>query len=100
MNKYVYPTIVSLMLILMIGLITQGPFTTRSLIPDVVAQQEEGICEGESGAAYGLCYAYCYHMDCGIGGEPQASPEACLKVAENFRRITNRSVPCERLTPY
>jgi len=92
MNKYVYPTIVSLMLILMIGLITQGPFTTRSLIPDVVARPE-GICDRELGAAYGLCKAYCEHMDCDADF-PQASDEACLKVAEQFLHITGDNINC------
>ena len=92
MNKYVYPTIVSLMLILMIGLITQGPFTTRSLIPDVVAQAQ-GLCGRESGAAYGLCNAYCVHMEC-ESKEPQASDKACKKVAERFFDITGRLLNC------
>jgi len=98
MNKYVYPTIVSLMLILMIGLITQGPFTTRSLIPDVVAQPE-GICDDESGAAYGLCKAYCEYMDCN-GREPQASLDACLKVAERFEYMTGGKDISSICTPY
>ncbi len=96
MNKYVYPTIVSLMLILMIGLITQGPFTTRSLIPDGVAQEAQGgVCDGEvDAAAFALCNAYCYYMNCG-SAESQGLQNACEKVAENFHRITSRSVPCE-----
>ena len=91
MKKFVYLTIVSLMLILMIGLIiTQGPFTTRSLIPDVVAQPE-GICDLESGAAYGLCKAYCEYMDCD-SPDPQASDEACIKVAERFKHIAGKDI--------
>jgi len=93
MKKFVYLTIVSLMLILMIGLIiTQGPFTTRSLIPDGVAQ-DRGFCGRESGAAYGLCNAYCVYMDCD-SNDPQATEEACLKVAEQFLHITGRHLNC------
>jgi hypothetical protein len=52
-------------------------------------------CDGESGAAYGLCNAYCEAMDCD-SDNAQASATACTKVKDKFTNITGRtSLPCE-----
>ena len=54
----------------------------------------ESVCDYESGAAYGLCTAYCDAMNC-EGDNPGASEDACAKVSERFTRMTGRSMPCE-----
>lgn len=56
----------------------------------------QSACDGESGAAYGLCNAYCDAMDC--DGAPEASQEACDKVEANYLKITGMPVPCEQVS--
>ena len=62
--------------------------------PDLFTPSEETICDGETGAAYGLCNAYCEAMDC-ESANAQASATACTKVKDKFTNITGRSLPCE-----
>ena len=58
--------------------------------------QTINACDGESGAAFGLCFAYCEAMDC--DGFPNAAAEACDTVRENYSKITgNEQLPCERV---
>lgn len=59
---------------------------------------EEDVCDGESGAAYGLCNAYCEAMDCHLD-EPSASATACQKVGSRFEQITGRRPPCDLSCP-
>ena len=59
---------------------------------------EEDVCDGESGAAYGLCNAYCEAMDCHLD-EPNASAKACEKVGSKFEQITGRRPPCDLFCP-
>ena len=53
----------------------------------------EEACANETGAAYGLCNAYCEAMDC--DGEPEASATACSKVQDKYTQITGHDLPCE-----
>lgn len=62
--------------------------------PDLMPPAREAICDGESGAAYGLCNAYCEAMDC-ESANPQASAAACTKVRDKFINVTGRPLPCE-----
>lgn len=63
--------------------------------PDGVPPSGETICQGLTGAAHGLCTAYCEAMDCD-SANPQASPKACAKVAGNYARITGQgTLPCD-----
>jgi len=63
--------------------------------PDGQTPAEETVCDNESGAAFGLCNAYCEAMDCD-SANPQASATACAKVKAKFTNITGRtSLPCE-----
>ena len=60
----------------------------------------EDVCEGESGAAFGLCNAYCEAMDCDFGFEedpkPHASEKACLQVKYNYMKLSGKAeLPCE-----
>ena len=57
------------------------------------AQTADGVCNSQTGAAYGLCTAYCEAMDCDSTA-PSASPTACSKVYGNFQRLTNQAPPC------
>lgn len=60
------------------------------------AQPTESACDGEQGAAYGLCNAFCEAMECD-SDDPQASETACNKVKGKFQQITGHEPPC--LTP-
>ncbi len=57
------------------------------------AAQPSDACDGETGAAWGLCNAYCEAMDC--DGDPQASANACLRIFDRFEQVTGRIPPCE-----
>ena len=67
---------------------------------------EEVVCDHLSGAAYGLCTAYCEAMDCELLDDgddttsPNASEKACLRVKNNFIKITGEaSLPCDICPP-
>ena len=64
-----------------------------ALTPDEVPPAQETICDAESGAAYGLCNTACEAMDCDTGS-PNASEQACARVADKFTTITGRVLPC------
>lgn len=66
--------------------------------PDNLPPPMEDICNMTTGAANGLCVAYCEAMDCD-SDNPHASEKACTKTAENFTRITGEMPPCERVCP-
>jgi hypothetical protein len=73
--------------------------------PDWMTPSEETICDSETGAAYGLCNAYCEAMDCELANDsdpltvPSASATACSKVQSKFTNVTGRSLPCETCPP-
>ena len=62
--------------------------------PDGQTPAEETVCDNETGAAYGLCNAYCEAMDC-ESANPSASANACSKVRSKFQNITGRDITCE-----
>jgi hypothetical protein len=66
--------------------------------PDGKPPSVETICDSQSGAAYGLCTAYCEAMDCDSPA-PHASASACSKVRGNYQRITGHSMPCDATCP-
>ena len=47
---------------------------------------EEDVCGDYTDDAWGLCNAFCTAMDC--DGDPNASGQACGRVAANFMRAT------------
>jgi hypothetical protein len=59
----------------------------------VGAQTTESVCEGEQGAANGLCSAFCDAMDCD-SDDPQGSETACNKVKSKYQQITGDEPPC------
>jgi hypothetical protein len=73
---------------------------TKSILPLCLlltfagaAAAQETVCDGQTGAAYGLCTAFCEAMDCD-GDDPQASQTACDKVGAKFLTITGQNPPC------
>ena len=63
--------------------------------PDDVPPSRESACIGLSGAAFGLCNAFCQAQDCDTHPRP-----SCDQLRANFRRVTGNSVfPCERPAP-
>src|SRR5215208_6110421 len=62
--------------------------------PNGQTPSEKTFCDNETGAAYGLCNAYCEAMDC-FSANPGASANACSKVRSMFQNITGRDIPCE-----
>jgi hypothetical protein len=65
--------------------------------PDGQTPAEETVCDSETGAAFGLCNAYCEAMDCD-SDDPQASDTACTKVRNKFMNVTGNDLPCEAPT--
>ena len=80
MRLYVSPLLIALLTALLIPISAgaQTPF-------------EESVCDGLSGASWGLCNAYCEVMDC---DSAKASPQACSRVLENFAKHSDEPIPC------
>jgi len=66
--------------------------------PDGQPPSQETVCDAETGAAFGLCNAYCEAMDCDSPNH-HASDNACEHVKRNFERKTGRPLPCEATCP-
>jgi hypothetical protein len=62
--------------------------------PDGDTPSVELVCDGQVGAAFGLCNAYCEAMDCDYV-TPQASEKACNKVLDRFTQLSGAMPPCE-----
>jgi hypothetical protein len=82
-------------------LVCTGGGAALAQTPDGQPPSSETVCDNETGAAYGLCNAYCEAMDCELANDgdpstnPHASATACNKVRSKFQNITGREVPCE-----
>ena len=69
--------------------------------PDGQTPAEELLCDNQSGAAFGLCNAYCEAMDCDCPTasnptcEPRASATACTRVSDRYTQITGNGIVCE-----
>ena len=76
------------------GLILSIGFMADAKTPDGETPAEEDVCDGLSGAQYGLCNAYCEAMDCD-SPEPNASDTACDRVLANFMdKADGENPPC------
>ena len=64
--------------------------------PDGKPPSVETVCDAETGAAFGLCNAYCEAMDCDSPNH-HASDNGCEHVKRNFERKTGRPLPCEAI---
>ncbi len=61
--------------------------------PDGETPAEETVCDGLSGAAFGLCNAYCEAEDCDV-----LAPErnSCERLRRNFERVMGTPIfPCD-----
>jgi hypothetical protein len=73
-------------------------FSATASTPDGQTPSQETICDGQIGAAYGLCNAYCEAMDC-ESPAPHASPTACTRVLNNYLKHTGMMPPCAVTCP-
>ncbi len=85
-------------LILTFALLLIGAGAALAQTPDELPPSRETVCDAETGAAYGLCNAYCEAMDC-ESEAPSASATACDKVSTKFQTITGHALPCEVSCP-
>jgi len=53
---------------------------------------EEDVCAVLTGAAWGLCDAYCNAMDCD-GVAPEGTGSACQDVLDHFADVTDGALP-------
>ncbi len=93
-------------LVLLAGLALICAVPSAAQTADGQTPAEETVCDHLSGAAFGLCNAYCEAMDCELLDDgdpftfPNASAQACLKVKDNFIKITGQaSLPCDICPP-
>jgi len=61
--------------------------------PDGQTPSREDVCDGYTGAAFGLCNAYCEAMDC--DDDPNADQQACDTVGAKFTARTHEAPPCD-----
>jgi hypothetical protein len=85
-------------LTLAFGFLLVSTGLSRAETPDGQTPSEETVCDGQIGAAYGLCTAYCEAMDCDSAA-PHASATACSRVQGHFEQITGQPLPCEATCP-
>ncbi len=93
-------TLTAVLFLVVLAALTSSPVFAQT--PDGETPAEEEVCDPLAGAAFGLCNAYCEAMDCHLpdaehpDATPNASPTACLKVKDNFIKITGLAeLPCE-----
>ena len=59
--------------------------------PDGQTPAQEKVCSGLSGAAFGLCNAYCEAQDCDVHRRP-----SCEILRSNFEKVTGAAhFPCD-----
>ncbi len=87
--KYLLTTLTTIMAF---GMLTVS-MPIFSQTPDGQPPAQEDVCATESGAAFGLCTAYCEAMDCD-SDNPSASFNACDKIEAKFLQATGRELPC------
>src|SRR5215471_18223362 len=65
--------------------------TSSAKTPDGMPPSQETVCSGLTGAAFGLCNAYCEAQDCDVHPRP-----SCEQLRRNFERVTGSDVfPCD-----
>ena len=88
--KQIIKTTLTLVCSMLLGISTQvGAMGT----PDGLTPAQEDVCDEYSGAAFGLCNAYCEAMDCGDQNQ-HASDQGCRRVAANFYKQTGEELDC------
>jgi len=59
--------------------------------PDRETPAEESVCDGTTGAAFGLCNAYCEAQDCDVHDR-----KSCKRLRKNYKKKTGTDVfPCD-----
>lgn len=84
--------------ILVLSVLVIGTSSVSAKTPDGKTPSEETVCDNETGAAYGLCNAYCEAMDC-TDPNQRASNKGCESVKKNFEKKTGRPLPCLMTCP-
>ena len=69
--------------ILALAALTAMPLPAAAQTPDGQTPSQETSCNGQTGAAYGLCTSSCEAMDCDSTA-PAASATACNKVLQQL----------------
>lgn len=93
------------LIMLSVAVVCCGSLPAIAQTPDEEPPALETVCDMETGAAYGMCNAYCEAMDCELANDgdpltaPSASAAACDKVANRFQQLTGRELPCETSCP-
>jgi hypothetical protein len=82
-------TVVGLM---MLGLLALVP-ASQAQTADGQTPAVEDVCDGQIGALWGLCVAYCEAMDCDFD-YPHADDRACNRVLENYKKLSGQLPPC------
>jgi hypothetical protein len=84
--------------IFVLSFLVIGVSSASAKTPDGKTPSEETVCDNETGAAYGLCNAYCEAMDC-TDPNQHASDKGCESVKRNFEKKTGRPLPCLMTCP-
>lgn len=87
-----------LLFTLSLALLVSWTGAASAKTPDGMPPSVETVCDNETGAAFGLCNAYCEAMDCDSPNH-HASDNGCEHVKANFERKTGRPLPCEVQCP-
>jgi len=88
----------SIVALVLFSLLLSLGITSHAKTPDGETPAVEDVCDGEVGAAYGLCNAYCEAMDCD-SDYPNASDKACARVEANYEKKTGELPPCVAVDP-
>jgi hypothetical protein len=88
------------LLILCVGGSMGAPFQVFAQTPDGLTPSEETVCDdaGLTGAARGLCNAFCEAMDCDSESS-KASVEACERVLDRYMQLEGGNPPCLESLP-
>jgi len=82
-----------LMIACVLALLAALAGTAMTKTPDKQPPSTETSCVGLTGAARGLCNAYCQAQDCDVHQRP-----SCEVLRKNFQRATGSSkFPCDRV---
>jgi hypothetical protein len=84
--------------ILVLSAFVLGAGSASAKTPDGKTPAQETVCDNETGAAYGLCNAYCEAKDCGDPNQT-SSDRSCEVIKDKFERMTGRPMPCSLTCP-
>jgi len=83
---------------LVLSMLVLGASTASAKTPDGKPPSVETVCDNETGAAFGICNAYCEAHDCGDPNQT-SSDRSCDVLREKFERMTGRPMPCDMTCP-